>query len=183
MVQEMPDMGNVTRAGYRITTRWSWDDIRRAMFCFETVDTANQFVSCVRKRRTDALALYRYLRDVRTGVGLVWELLPPSFEEEGSNPGGEGTCFTMTIPDSYFYYLWVDPSEIISDVLRNTQMEVSYPGAYRITKLPMNAQAIWWPMTPEYLTYTVCTNQPNPQFTQAIDAYVMKLKEIMGELS
>jgi hypothetical protein len=89
----------------------------------------------------------------------------------------------MTIPDSYFYYLWVDPSEIISDVLRNTQMEVSYPGAYRITKLPMNAQAIWWPMTPEYLTYTVCTNQPNPQFTQAIEAYVMKLKEIMGELS
>jgi len=183
MPQEMPDMGNVSRAGYRITTRWSWDDVRRAMFCFETVRNANQFVGCVRKRRTDALALYRYLRDVRSGTGLVWELLPPSFEEETAQPGGEGTCFSITIPDTYFYYLWVNPSEIISDVLASTQMEVSYPGAYRITRPPENAEVVWWPMTPEYLQYTVCTNQPNPAFQQALSDYVMRLREILGEMS
>jgi len=175
-------MGNVTRAGYRITTRWTWDDVRRAMFCFETVNTANEFVGCVRKRRTDALALYRYLRDVRAGTALVWELLPPSFEEEGSNPGGEGTCFTITIPDTYFYYIWVDPNGIIEDVLRSTQMEVSYPGAYRIVRPPANSGVVWWPMTPEYHSYTICTNRPNPQFQGALDAYVAKLKEILGEL-
>jgi len=181
MPQEFPDMGNVTRAGYRITTKWSWDDIRRAVLCVETVDTANAFVQCVRKRRTDSLALFRYLRDVRAGTGLVWEVLPPSFEEEGSNPGGEGTCFTIVIPDTYFYYLWVDPSEIISDILATTSLEVSYPGAYRITRPPAGADIIWWPMRPEYLKYTICTNQPNPDFRQALDTYVMKLKEILGE--
>jgi len=183
MPQETPDMGNVTRAGYRITTRWSWNDVRKAMFCFETVENANQFVQCVRKRRTDALALYRYLRDVLSGIGLVWEVLPPSFEEEGGNPGGEGTCFSITIPDTYFYYLWVDPSEIISDILATTQLEVSYPGAYRIIRSTPGADVIWWPMTPEYNRYTVCTNQPNPAFQQALDSYVMKLKEILGELT
>ena len=181
MPQNQPDMGNVTRAGYRITTKWSWEDIRRAMFCVETVDTANAFVQCVKKRRTDALALYRYLRDVRAGTGLVWELLPPSFEEEGVNPGGEGTCFTIVIPDTYLYYIWVDPSEIISDILATTSLEVSYPGAYRITRPPEGAEIIWWPMRPEYFRYTICTNQPNPQFQVALDQYVLKLKEILGE--
>jgi len=182
VVQEMPDMGNVTSAGYRITARWTWDDIRKAMFCFEVNNTANGFVSCVRKRRTDALALFRYIRDVRTGVGPVWEVLPPSFEEEGSNPGGEGTCFTITIPDTYLYYLWVDPNDIINEILRTTQLEVSYPGAYRMTSAPEGADVEWYPKIPEYHSYTICTNQPNPQFQEALDQYVSRLKEVMGEL-
>jgi len=187
-VQESPDMGAVTRAGYRITTRWSWDDIRKAMFCFETVSTANAFVQCVKKRRTDALALYRYLRDVRDHKGLIYEVLPPAFESATPEEGEEGgTCVSFILYDTGYFFLWVDPDEVIQDTLnRYADMEIRYPGAYRVIPTPFDvefSQIAWEPLEVSGTDYVICTGQQAIDFNDAISRYVAQLREIMGEIS
>ena len=188
MVQESPDMGAVTRAGYRITTRWSWDDIQRAMYCFEVSGTANAFVQCVRKRRTDALALYRYLRDVRDHKGLIYEVLPPAFESSTPEEGEEGgTCVSFLIPDTGYFFLWVNPDDILEDIMsKNVEMEIKYPGAYRVIPTPYDVEfgmISWRPIEVSVTEYMICTGQEAIDFNDAIAQYVQRLKEIMGEIS
>jgi hypothetical protein len=189
MVQERPDMTALTRAGYRITTSWSWDDVTRAMYCFETSATANAFVQCVRKRRTDALALYRYLRDVKDHRGLIYEVLPPAFESQPEEEEGEGegeTCVTFVIYDTGYFFLWVDPSQILQDALeRHADMKIRYPGAYRVIPSPFDvefSQISWRPLEVSGTDYVICTNQERADFSDAIAMYVQKLKEVMGSL-
>ena len=187
MVQEMPDMSTLTRAGYRITTRWSWDDIRKAMFCFETVTTANAFVQCVKKRRTDALALYRYMRDVKAHTGLIFEVLPPAFESATSEEGEEGgTCVSFVLYDTGYFFLWVDPDQILQDALgSHADMKIKYPGAYRVIPTPYDldfSQIAFRPIIPTGEDYVICTGQDRIDFSDAIDRYVQQLKVIMGSL-
>jgi len=181
-------MNALTRAGYRITTSWSWNDITRAMYCFETSPTANAFVQCVRKRRTDALALYRYLRDVQAKRGLIYEVLPPAFE---SNPEeeeeGEGeTCVSFVLYDTGYFFLWVDPTGVIQDALdRYQDMKIKYPGAYRVVTMPTDlefSQVSWRPLEVSGNQYVICTGQERIDFSDAIDAYVQQLRKIMGDL-
>ena len=186
-MQASTDMGALTRAGYRITTRWTWDDITRAMYCFETSRTANEFVGCVRKRRTDALALYRYLRDVRDHKGLVYEVLPPAFESNPEEEEGEGeeTCVTFVIYDTGYFFLWVDPNQIIQDALdAHTDMKIKYPGAYRV--IPARdlefSQVAFRPIIPTGEDFVICSNMDRVDFSDAIDRYVQQLRTIMGRL-
>jgi len=185
-VQASPDMGALTRAGYRITTRWTWDDITRAMYCFETSRTANEFVGCVKKRRTDALALYRYLRDVRDHKGLVYEVLPPAFESKEEEEGEEGgTCVTFVVYDTGYFFLWVDPNQIIQDALdSHADMRIKYPGAYRIIPaLDLEfSQIAFRPIIPTGEDFVICTGQDRIDFSEAIDRYVQQLRAIMGRL-
>jgi len=178
-MQASPDMGALTRAGYRITTRWTWDDITRSMYCFETSRTANEFVGCVRKRRTDALALYRYLRDVQAHKGLVYEVLPPAFESNPEEEEGEGeeTCVTFVIYDTGYFFLWVDPTGILQDALdAHPDMKIKYPGAYRVIPAPYDLDF------PTGEDYVICSNMDRVDFSDAIDRYVQQLRVIMGRL-
>jgi len=186
-MQASPDMGALTRAGYRITTRWTWDDITRAMYCIETSRTANEFVGCVRKRRTDALALYRYLRYVQAHKGLVYEVLPPAFESNPEEEEGEGeTCVTFVIYDTGYFFLWVDPSQILQDALdAHPNMKIKYPGAYRVIPTPFDlefSQIAWRPTVPTGEDFVICSNMDRVDFSDAIDRYVQQLKAIMGRI-
>ena len=187
MAQLRPDMNSLTRAGYRITASWSWDDITRAMYCFEVSGTANSFVSCTKKRRTDSLALFRYLRDVKARVGLIFEVLPPAFERDQEEEGeGEETCVTFVIYDTGFFFLWVDPSQILQDALdSHTDMKIKYPGAYRVIPTPFDlefSQIAWRPIIPTGEDYVICSGQDRIDFSDAIDRYVQQLRAIMGRL-
>ena len=187
MVQPRPDMNSLTRAGYRITASWSWDDITRAMYCFEVSGTANSFVSCTKKRRTDSLALFRYLRDVKARVGLIFEVLPPAFEWDQEEEGeGEETCVTFVIYDTGYFFLWVDPSQILQDALdSHTDMKIKYPGAYRVIPTPFDlefSQIAWRPIIPTGEDYVICSGQDRIDFSDAIDRYVQQLRAIMGRL-
>ena len=183
-MQASPDMGALTRAGYRITTRWTWDDITRSMYCFETSRTANEFVGCVRKRRTDALALYRYLRDVQAHKGLVYEVLPPAFQSQPEEEEGEGeeTCITFVLYDTGYFFLWVDPNQILQDALdSHADMKIKYPGAYRITPADVEfSQIAWRPLVPIGEEYVICSGYDRVDFSDAIDRYVQQLRRIMG---
>ncbi|ASO67385.1 hypothetical protein a188 [Metallosphaera turreted icosahedral virus] len=188
-MQASPDMGALTRAGYRVTARWTWNDVTRAMYCFETSRTANDFVGCVKKRRTDALAVYRYLRDVQSHQGLIYEVLPPAFqgnpeEEEGE---GEETCITFVVYDTGYFFLWVDPNQILQDALdANATMRIKYPGAYRVITTPYDldfSQIAWRPIVPSGEDYVICSNMDRVDFSDAIDRYVRQLKAIMGAIS
>jgi len=187
VAQLRPDMNSLTRAGYRITASWSWDDITRAMYCFEVSGTANSFVSCTKKRRTDSLALFRYLRDVKARVGLIFEVLPPAFERDQEEEGeGEETCVTFVIYDTGYFFLWVDPSQILQDALdSHTDMKIKYPGAYRVIPTPFDlefSQIAWRPIIPTGEDYVICSGQDRIDFSDAIDRYVQQLRAIMGRL-
>ncbi len=187
-MQASPDMGALTRAGYRITTRWTWDDITKSMYCFEISRTANEFVGCVKKRRTDALAIYRYLKDVQARKGLIYEVLPPAFQgnsEEEEEGEGE-TCVTFVIYDTGYFFLWVDPSQILQDALdTHADMKIKYPGAYRVIPAPYDlefSQIAWRPIIPTGEDYVICSNMDRVDFSDAIDRYVKQLKAIMGAI-
>jgi len=187
VVQPRPDMNSLTRAGYRITASWSWNDITRAMYCFEVSGTANSFVSCTKKRRTDSLALFRYLRDVKAHTGLIFEVLPPAFEGQSEEEEeGEGdTCVTFVIYDTGYFFLWVDPNQILQDSLdAHPDMKIKYPGAYRV--IPSHdlefSQIAFRPIIPTGEDYVICTGQDRVDFSDAIDRYVKQLKAIMGSL-
>jgi hypothetical protein len=179
-------MNAVTRAGYRITTRWSWADIAKAMYCFEVSDTGNAFVQCVRKRRTDALALYRYLKDVKEKRGLIYEVLPPAFEGQPEEEGEGETCVSFVLYDTGYFFLWVDPSQVIQDALdRHQDMRIKYPGAYRVITMPGDiemSQVSWRPLEVGGTEYVICTGQDRIDFSDAIDAYVRQLRKILGDL-
>ncbi len=131
--------------------------------------------------------MYRYLKDVQSHKGLIYEVLPPAFQgnpEEEEEGEGDETCVTFVIYDTGYFFLWVDPTQILQDALdSNSNMNIKYPGAYRLIPAPYSlefAQIAWRPLIPTGEDYVICSNMDRVDFSDAIDRYVRQLKEIMG---
>ena len=165
------DMSQLTTRGFRITTRWTAQDLERVNECLGVIQNSNEFVKCVRKRRTDVLALRRYILALREGGSNGYLVVPLSLtiherfnEEEPEGEEEEGTCVTLLDPEPIELPIWYNETCIVEQVSRavlnayrelGIPVEVLYPTG--VEERPVNNPILTPKFDIHYDPLTVCS--------------------------
>lgn len=161
----------LTQLGFRITTRrWTAEDVQRIEACMPVVEDSTQFQRCLGRRRTDVLAIRRYILAVRDKSAPAILVVPPVIAVEGEQGEGEGeTCTALDEGNPLCVYGWYDPecvAEAVTDsALAYASEQAGDEGRVRIKyatgveERPCDNPAVGPVVDIEYHGTTVCSGE------------------------
>lgn len=195
------DMPRLTSLGFRITTRrWTIEDLSKIEQCMGVIENSTEFQRCLGRRRTDVLAIRRYILAVRNKEAPAILVVPPVISVEGvqSEQGEEGgeTCSSIDEGEPLCVYGWFNP-DCVAEAVTGASMDyateqagdegrIRVKYATGVEERPCDNPQIGPIVDVEYHGTTVCSGEGSLQdlmeeALQHLDEYFAEMGEDFNE--